>query len=215
MVEVEWSGVLGAAVRRSVTPVTSVADHNNRRRASTTSAHYLEGRSHCNKVWTSNNHLCTRHADQSSVWMWIPPPPHCLFFVRKFCAFFLVPFFHGNVWNFNGKTQLLWFLWFSTTHPPGQPTLFHVCIIILLQADTEAKSLMNIKTRASVGETLSSSLLQLFHPDQNDKESARKRLQTSSWLIPKSLDKLATENFCYVFGLLQKEFLHYCRHFFN
>lgn len=106
-------------------------------------------------------------------------------------------------------------LWFSTTHPPGQPTLSHVCIIILLQADTEAKSLMNIKTRASVGETLSSSLLQLFHPDQNDKESARKRLQTSSWLIPKSLDKLATENFCYVFGLLQKEFLHYCRHFFN
>jgi len=80
-------------------------------------------------------------------------------------------------------------LWFF--HP-------HVCIIILLQPDAEAKSLMNIKTGAGRGRDFVVIIVATVSSQIVVEESAPKRfcipipLSSSSWLIPKSLDNRKT-----------------------
>jgi len=83
-------------------------------------------------------------------------------------------------------------LWFF--HP-------HVCIIILLQPDAEAKSLMNIKTGAGRGRDFVVIIVATVSSQIVVEESAPKRFcipiptilsSSSSWLIPKSLDNRKT-----------------------
>jgi len=110
-------------------------------------------------------------------------------FRKKISRIFSVSFFFWEMCENSMESRSSFGLWFF--HP-------HVCIIILLQPDAEAKSLMNIKTGAGRGRDFVVIIVATVSFQIVVEESAPKRfcipipLSSSSWLIPKSLDNRKT-----------------------